>query len=68
MRDQAETVAIDMKVMNETDKAYCLSATGARRDSVWLPKSQVTIEDEFAVRSSHVVHVPVWLAEKNGLV
>lgn len=67
MTEPAETVAIDMKIVNETDRAY-LATKDLRRNAVWLPKSQVTVEDEFKVQEAHVVHVPVWLAEKNGLV
>lgn len=63
-----ETVALDLKVINETEKAYCVSTNGSRRGGIWLAKILVEVEDEFAVRPSHVVHVPVWLAEKNGLV
>lgn len=35
---------------------------------VWLPKSQIELEEEAEVDSAmNLVHIPRWLAEKNDL-
>lgn len=45
------------KLVKETDKAWLVCIEG---EEMWLPKSQVEIEDE-------IVFIPEWLAKEKDL-
>lgn len=61
-----EIVDITARKMAETDLAI-LVTTGNSEDAVWLPKSQIEMENAETV--GHViVSVPEWLAMDKGLI
>jgi hypothetical protein len=47
------------EIEEETDKAWLLLV---EEDSVWLPKSQCSIDED-----RNLIYVPVWLAEQKEL-
>lgn len=51
----------------ETDKAILVSETGEKSDAVWLPKSQVEIEND-GHKNFITVTMPEWLAKDKGLI
>lgn len=51
----------------ETEKALLVSDTGNEDDAVWLPKSQIEIEN-IGEANSVVVTLPEWLAHDKGLI
>ena len=51
----------------ETDKAILVSETGERDDAVWLPKSQIEIEND-SHKNFITVTLPEWLATDKGLI
>lgn len=51
----------------ETDKAILVSETGEKDDAVWLPKSQVEIEND-GHKNFITVTMPEWLAKDKGLI
>lgn len=56
-----------MKIHRETEKAYLLSLDGDEKKAIWLPKSQITVQEELA--NEHIrVEVPEWLAQKQNLI
>lgn len=58
---------VDVEVFKhaETGKAILVSDTGDKKDAVWLPKSQVEIEDD---GKTVTVTLPEWLAQDKGLI
>ena len=51
----------------ETDKAIFVSETGKKKDAVWLPKSQIEIEND-GHANFITVTLPEWLAKDKGLI
>lgn len=51
----------------ETERAILVSETGNKDDAVWLPKSQVEIEND-GYKNFVTVTLPEWLAAEKGLV
>ncbi|MDP2322519.1 MAG: hypothetical protein Q8N51_00625 [Gammaproteobacteria bacterium] len=61
-----ESVWIDVVVTAETDAAVLLN-NGHRE--TWIPRSQILdSEDELRKAVATKVELPLWLAEKSGLV
>jgi len=62
----SETVWISAVVKHETEKAVLLT-DGTRED--WIPKSQIIDQSEdFGAGVAVEVELPIWLAEKIGLL
>jgi hypothetical protein len=63
----AETVQIqNVKALRETEKALLVGVEG---EEVWLPKSQIDDDSEvYKDNTEGVLVIPLWLAEKHGLV
>ena len=61
-----DIVTIQVRRMNETDKAVLVTAD-APRNAVWVPKSQVEVHEE-AGTSLVMLDIPEWLAIDKGLV
>jgi hypothetical protein len=58
---------IDGLLMHETEKAYLFAPDGDEERKTWIPKSMAEWEpDKDGV--SGTMSVPVWYAEKEGLV
>lgn len=55
-----------VKLIRETELAVFVSDTGDEDHGVWLPKSQIEIED--LGNGYHGVSMPEWLATDKGLV
>ncbi len=49
-------------------RAVLVSDTGDRKDAVWLPCSQVEVDDDAVAGAVTTVVLPAWLAEERGLV
>ena len=60
---------IDVRVFvhAETVKAVLVSEDGDHENSVWLPKSQVEIENDLHGRTATIT-LPEWLAMDKGLI
>ena len=70
MRDDQETTELRLALHHETGGAVLVSDDGDRESAVWLPKSQVRRGELVGSGLPRVYlwDVPVWLAEKEGLV
>jgi hypothetical protein len=56
-----------MKLHRETEKAILVSDDGEEKNAIWLPKSQVTVQEQLA--DEHIrIEVPEWLAQKQNLI
>jgi len=51
---------VDKKVLKETDKAVLIK--NEANEEVWLPKSQVKVED------GKVVEIPDWLKKQENII
>lgn len=62
------SVVVDVTVQlhHETEKAILVSDDGDRDKAVWLPRSQIEIEEKRG--GVVVVTLPTWLAKDKGLV
>lgn len=61
-----ESTWIDVTIEAETDKAVLLN-NGHRK--AWIPRSQILdYEDDLRRATATKVELPLWLAEKAGLV
>lgn len=60
---------IDVAVVRhaETEKAILVSETAHKEDAVWLPKSQIEIEND-GHKNFVTVTLPEWLAKDKGLI
>lgn len=67
-RSPPETTEITVHLHRQTDKAIHVSLNGKDGSAEWLPKSQITYDERAEVGSVINVEVPVWLAERTGLV
>lgn len=61
-----DIVTIQVRRMNETDKAVLVTAD-TPRNAVWVPKSQVEVHEEDGT-SMVMLDIPEWLAVDKGLV
>lgn len=53
----------------ETDAAVLVSDDGDREKAIWLPKSQIELDDDNPSEGDSVeVTLPFWLAKKEGLI
>lgn len=66
MSGKSDLVDIAVQVHHRTDKAILVSDDGDRDKAVWLPLSQIEIEE----RAKGIVEVtlPEWLAMDKGLI
>lgn len=62
---RSDVIDLEVHLHHETDRAVLVSDTGDKADAVWLPKSQVEIEE---YGTCHMVTLPEWLAEERGLI
>lgn len=62
---RSNIIDVDVVLHCETDKAVQVSGSGDREDAVWLPKSQVEIEQS---GSYYVITLPEWMAQERGLI
>jgi len=60
---------IDVAVIRhaETEKAILVSETEDKKDAVWLPKSQIEVEND-GHKNFVTVTLPEWLAKEKGLI
>ena len=61
---------IDVQVMlhHRTDKAALVSDDGDRDNAVWLPFSQIELDDDAMPGQTVEIVVPEWLAADKGLI
>lgn len=67
------TSNVDIEVTLHADPegafAICVSDDGEKRNSVWLPRSQIDIHNVNAVEGDVItITLPEWLAEDKGLI
>lgn len=58
---------ITTKFMRETEKAICVSDDGTEKNAVWLPRSQIEIND-WKPNGIMEITMPEWLAKDKGLI
>jgi hypothetical protein len=63
---KSNIIDIDVEVTARTEKAV-LVHTGIKEKAVWLPLSQIEIEDS-AIAGIETVSLPEWLALDKGLI
>jgi hypothetical protein len=64
-----EDTEVSVEFLRETDKAILVTDTGDPSDAVWLPKSQIEVQEEDPERGDTItVTLPEWLAEDKGLI
>lgn len=59
-------IDIDVQVLHQTANAY-LVTQDVSKNGVWLPKSQIEIE-ETQVKGIWCVSLPEWLALEKGMI
>lgn len=59
---------LELMVHHWTERAVLVSADGNREGAVWLPKSQIELEEEPEAGKAQIVTLPQLLAETKGLV
>ena len=62
------TVTIKVTILHQTEKAILASMDGGEIDTVWLPRSQITIKDKQDDSEEFEIIIPRWLAEKHDLL
>lgn len=62
---KSNIVDISVFLVSETDKAVLIT-DAEDEDAVWLPKSQIEIEEGGS--GTHVVTAPEWLLHDKGLI
>ena len=60
-------VAIDLKILRETDMAF-LVTDGGDGDDQWIPKSQIEGDHSNLVGTTTEIVIPEWLAIRKGYV
>lgn len=63
---QREIADIEVQVHVRTSKALLVSDDGEKDGAVWLPLSQIEVEEKGRGRA--VITAPVWLLTDKGLV
>ena len=61
-----ELTDITVQLHHETDKAVLVSDDGNKMHAVWLPKSQIEIEDKG--KGVLEITLPIWIAKEKGLI
>lgn len=64
MNKSNEPVDFEAEILHVTDDAYLITTDD--EFEIWLPKSQMEIEEETEVKIKF--SIPQWLAEEKGLV
>lgn len=64
---KSDLVEVTVLMVTETQKAVLVSDTGESKDAVWVPKSQIEIE-ETDREGAVVITLPEWLAIEKGFV
>lgn len=69
MRSADEVVYITLELYEHgrTERALLVSGDGERESAVWLPLSQIEME-QVGSNKVHKISVPQWLATREGLV
>lgn len=72
---KSDLVDMELRLLYETEKAVCVIDDDSKpnaKGGVWLPKSQIEIENIFAGRLKGTrlikLSVPEWLAERENLL
>lgn len=63
---KSDIVDLKMRKHAETEAAVLVSDDGEESNAIWLPKSQIEIEQE--KDGFYLVTLPAWLAVEKGLV
>ena len=65
-----KSTVIDLSVMlhHRTDKAVLVSDDGDKASAVWVPLSQVEIDDDAMPGETVEIVIPEWLAQERGLI
>ena len=66
MSGNSDLFDVTVQLHASTDKAIKVSNTGIATDAVWLPKSQVEIEDKG--KGVLIVTAPTWLLRDKELI
>ena len=64
---KSDLVEVTVLLVTQTEKAVLVSDTGESKDAVWVPKSQIEIE-ETARENAYVITLPEWLAIEKGFI
>lgn len=64
-RAEMQQIELSLKLHFETDRAIHASDDGNRSNAVWLPRSQIEIEERGDII---LVTMPEWLAKEKGLI
>lgn len=63
----SELIDITVQKLHETGKAVLVTDSAAE-NAVWLPKSQIEIEENSFSKGLYIVTLPEWLAKNKGLI
>lgn len=61
-------VTLFLRIDNPNLKAIGFSETENNETIIWLPRSQIEIEKIKSNKEVYTVILPIWLAEKTGLI
>lgn len=62
----SDIVDLTVEMHAETDRAILVSDDGDKNNAVWLPKSQIEIDERKG--KTLEIQVPEWLAADKGLI
>ena len=70
LEDIKKPIEICLYIISETDKAFRVTDTGELdfEKTVWLPKSQVYLEQDAGPRDTVIFTMPEWLALDKGFI
>ena len=67
MSDRSDLIDLTLRLHHRTERAILVSDDDDRENAVWVPLSQVEVE-ETGKTGIVVVTMPEWLAEDKGLL
>jgi hypothetical protein len=63
---KSDLIDVDVQLHHRTDKAILVSDDGDRDNAIWLPLSQIEVEEHQS--GIITVTMPEWLAQDKGLI
>lgn len=67
LRENDETVWVDVQQLNETEKAWLFGLVESGEE-VWIPKSQVRAKKKDADGTIGRIEITKWMARQKGIV
>ena len=63
-----QKVTLELHLHAATDRAIYVSDDGEEDNAVWLPRSQIDVDENAEIGETTSIEVPEWLAKREGLI